>query len=1077
MLLVGWTAVPVEAKPPIGGSAVERLSGASGEGVGDVGRKARPTGQVIVFGTGKRAPHLYLRAQMAERYSGWEYDRWFVPGEIGFEPVSPRQSKVGKVGGLEVEGLKVGGLEVGGLEVGGLGVGGLGVGGLGVGGLEVGGLGVGGLGVGGLGVGGLGVGGLEVGGLEVEGLEVEGLKVEGLEVGGLEVGGLEVEGLGVGGLGVGGLEVGGQVDGRTDFKPTTTERSFLTRALGGVDAEWGKFNGLGPRLNFSHNLNRVFPAELFDSQPELFPMVGGQRMRPGTGRVNWNPDLGEPRVAGVAAEAAMQYFRANPDTVSFALGVNDGLRFGESPATLKWVEPAKWFRDRPDYSDLIFNFMNAVAEKTVVEWPEKYVGALAYYWAENVPSFPLHPNVIPFLTADRSQFYDREFREEELGLQEKWGRARAANRKAVSGDGGDAELTESLSESGKLEGRKVQAGMSGIKPDPHSEAVTRVNGKLGMGNGAAAGSSSEGVKVEDRKVQAGMSGIKPDPHSEAVTRVNGKLGMGNGAAAGSPVSGEATATESRVSGEANSSKLPAPSSQPRVGIYDYIYGTGFLIPRIHTQALAEHLKHARRAGFTDYFAEMSPNWGLDGPQPWLVSQLLMDPELSVDALLREYYTRYFRTAARPMRQFFERCEAVWNQQPGRPYWLKHFRNDSQAALFPAKEIARLRGYLERAVALAGDDLVLADRVRLVSDAFGVTERFSRFYTARDLLARTVMETEGQVDFNAKALRRGERENIDENNIEELATKRRENTLKGGAAKPLVNGKKRMENGGATSSAVGGGADVGHKALPTGENLGGLLENYQAARDELVRYVGWLQTAQPLALSKWNIEDFLRYDPGETARALLGARSQAQAHGAFDDQWSELRPLYSKRWEGDSFPAQIIAGLPYSIGLPLGWQSTVEPWQGLVAELRRGKDDGEARAPILRLENNKLTTLWQWTRVPVGAKESPVNGKLGMGNGGNDQFANLSIEVRGRVGVSAFLSLTATWLDADQKQIGSSVDVKLPAGDWPAWVKLRNIAAPPANAAYLNFMVWVAHQQPGDWLEVRDPRLEWFFFKN
>ena len=50
MLLVGWTAVPVEAKPPIGGSAVERLSGAFGEGDGDVGRKARPIGQVIVFG-------------------------------------------------------------------------------------------------------------------------------------------------------------------------------------------------------------------------------------------------------------------------------------------------------------------------------------------------------------------------------------------------------------------------------------------------------------------------------------------------------------------------------------------------------------------------------------------------------------------------------------------------------------------------------------------------------------------------------------------------------------------------------------------------------------------------------------------------------------------------------------------------------------------------------------------------------------------------------------------------------------------------------------------------------------------
>jgi len=36
-------------------------------------------------------------------------------------------------------------------------------------------------------------------------------------------------------------------------------------------------------------------------------------------------------------------------------------------------------------------------------------------------------------------------------------------------------------------------------------------------------------------------------------------------------------------------------------------------------------REARAAGFTDYYAEVYPNWGLDGPQPWLVAQLLQDP--------------------------------------------------------------------------------------------------------------------------------------------------------------------------------------------------------------------------------------------------------------------------------------------------------------------------------------------------------------------------------------------------------------------------------------------------------------------
>ena len=63
----------------------------------------------------------------------------------------------------------------------------------------------------------------------------------------------------------------------------------------------------------------------------------------------------------------------------------------------------------------------------------------------------------------------------------------------------------------------------------------------------------------------------------------------------------------------------APDNGRRLGLYDYLYGAGFLIPRIHTRLIAEHLKHAAEAGFTDYYAEVNPNWGLDGPMSWLVA--------------------------------------------------------------------------------------------------------------------------------------------------------------------------------------------------------------------------------------------------------------------------------------------------------------------------------------------------------------------------------------------------------------------------------------------------------------------------
>lgn len=387
----------------------------------------------------------------------------------------------------------------------------------------------------------------------------------------------------------------------------TGGRAYLSRSFSGLnnadEVAWMRRNGLGPGPAFSHNLSKVIPRELFSSRPELFPLIDGRRWNPGaSGPVNWNPDLGEWNVAVRSAEEAKAFFSENPSVLSFALGVNDGLRFGESDATRRWVYPPRYFRGRPDYSDLVFNFMNRVAEQVAPVHPEKHLGALAYYWCEQLPSFPVHPKVLPFLTADRSQGYDRVCWREERDLKRRW------------------------------------------------------------------------------------SGAGPE----------------------------------------------------RLGIYDYIYGHGFLVPRIHTKLLAEHLSHARRAGFTDYYAELYPNWGLDGPQPWLVAQLLQDPAQSRHRLLDEYYRRFFRDAARPMRRFFEGCEALWMKQPGAAYWLKHYRNPSQVSLYPASAREELREYLEAARTASRNDSVARERVELTSEAFTVTERLAEFVEKQNTLGRAML---------------------------------------------------------------------------------------------------------------------------------------------------------------------------------------------------------------------------------------------------------------------------------------------------------------------------------------------------
>ena len=548
-------------------------------------------------------------------------------------------------------------------------------------------------------------------------------------------------------------------------------RAFLTRAMTGVDrtdgGEWSRHNQLTKSLAFSHALARVFPPELYQKHPEFFPLLDGKRLQPPSmGPAFWNPDLGREDVAEFAAAAARKYFEAHPEEESFALGVNDALIWGESPELLALATPTRWFRERPDYSPLVFTFMNRAADELAKTHPQKFLGALAYYFAENVPPFSVRPNVVPFLTADRSQGYDSKFREEELQLQERWAK----------------------------------------------------------------------------------SGVK------------------------------------------------------RLGMYDYVYGSGFLIPRIHTRLLAENIRHARSVGFTDYYAEVNPNWGLDGPMPWLLAQLLYDPGQPRDQLLAEYYRRYFQDAASPMRQFFEACEKQWISQPGPSYWLKHFRNDSQATVFPAAVCRELRHFLDEATRLNASDVV-RDRIRLVREAFGVTERFVALEETRDQVSRVVLKREQNWRTVATELR-------------SYLTARRE----------LIRYAEALRRESPLAIAPFGWDDY-LKNDPLAAALFSIRDAADAAGKRAAASAELSSWTEPMVSALWP--------------AILSAKSDValERNGQFS---------------GSFVPARRIAGLDYSLSLPAVWTSRVEPSQFFQAGM-----SGSGSPRLLRIAGTKDTMIFQW----------------------------------------------------------------------------------------------------------------------
>ena len=206
----------------------------------------------------------------------------------------------------------------------------------------------------------------------------------------------------------------------------TREPAYVSREiydLGGAEGNgWAGHNGLHGRLEFSHALNRVIPPQSLATHPDWAPVLRGRRYRPGPADdCNWQPNLALPAVAEHAAQAAATAFAREPGRASFSLAMNDTVCFDQSALTRTIVEPLRYFRGMPDYSPLVFTFMNRAAESLAARNPSRYLGCLAYFWCENVPPFPVNAQVMPYVTTDRSQFYDQAYRAADLALMSRWG--------------------------------------------------------------------------------------------------------------------------------------------------------------------------------------------------------------------------------------------------------------------------------------------------------------------------------------------------------------------------------------------------------------------------------------------------------------------------------------------------------------------------------------------------------------------------------------------------------------------------------------------------------------------------------
>lgn len=205
--------------------------------------------------------------------------------------------------------------------------------------------------------------------------------------------------------------------------------AFIQRRFHPANTDYARRNRLNRIYEFNHNLARVFGPESFETNPEVFAKVNGRRKVPkGSAGTDPQPDFTQPAAVEIAARAAREHFETNPESASFSLSINDNVLFDTTSETEAVVSPLRYFRRRPDYTNLVFGFMNRVAEQVfatenalqTASGKERYLTALAYYWTEPAPTIPIHPRVMPVLTSDRAQWHDPDYRAEDKALIQAW---------------------------------------------------------------------------------------------------------------------------------------------------------------------------------------------------------------------------------------------------------------------------------------------------------------------------------------------------------------------------------------------------------------------------------------------------------------------------------------------------------------------------------------------------------------------------------------------------------------------------------------------------------------------------------
>ncbi len=159
--------------------------------------------------------------------------------------------------------------------------------------------------------------------------------------------------------------------------------SFITLASGGGGVG-GFTRAWRLTLQATHNLDEIYPpSKYMATHPEYYGMMDGKREKAGPDA--WQPCVSNPDLPAIAVDYARTFFKNGRSALGLSVGINDGGGDCQCPKCMAW---------RKEYGNQYLVFANAVARLFQKDFPDKYVGFLAYGQAGPVPhNIKVEPNI------------------------------------------------------------------------------------------------------------------------------------------------------------------------------------------------------------------------------------------------------------------------------------------------------------------------------------------------------------------------------------------------------------------------------------------------------------------------------------------------------------------------------------------------------------------------------------------------------------------------------------------------------------------------------------------------------------